>query len=255
MDEETKEELPDLATIGVELLSEKYLTYLSNLGKSELNQMARFFEKTGYLKLSFEISQDFDSKFQIALKISDLALLYALLSNYQAENPQTAASNIRKWRSLGDLALKKWNINIAECCYWMAKDYSTLLLVLTSTNNRELLERLAQAADDCGRYNIAFQAWWSIKNVDKCVNLLAKTGRFSEAAFLARTYGISTDKLQKVTDQWKEQLSTTGKEKIAERLITDFSQLAVGDAPTDSLINLDDEVHVATEDPGVELAA
>lgn len=247
MDEETNEELPDLSTIGTEQLTDEYLAYLSNLGKSELNQLARFFEKAGYLKLSFELSQDFDSKFQIAMTIGELPMLYNLLLTYQSENPSTEVSNVRKWKNLGDLAMKKWNLKIAEECYWMAKDYSTLLLVLTSTNNRELLARLAESAESSGRFNVAFQAWWSIKEVELCVDLLAKTGRFSEAAFLGRTYGVPNEKLKAVTDLWKEKLSSLKKEKIRDRLVTDFSEVQ------ESLINLDEETSVA--DTELEIAA
>lgn len=270
VDEETNEEIPDLGTIGSEQLSEEYSAYLSNLAKSELNQLARFFEKAGYLKLSFQFSQDFDSKFQIALTISELPLLYKLLSEYQSQNPSTAVSNIRKWKNLGDLAVKKWNLKIAEDCYWMAKDYSTLLLLLTSTNSKPLLERLAELAEQSGRYNIAFQAWWSVQNVEKCVELLVKTERFSEAAFLGRTYGASAEKLRAVTDAWKEQLSTKGKSRIAERLIADFDDItfeepasepsavvAATETPNDdALISLDDDLPAQSEDSAaLELAA
>lgn len=236
-DEELNEEIPDITTVGTEQLSEEYSAYMSNLGKSELNQLARFFEKSGYLKLSFQLSQDFDSKFLIALTISDLDSLYSLLSDYQNENPSTAVTNVRKWKNLGDSALKKWNMKIAEDCYWMAKDYSTLLLLLTSTCNKELLARLAEAAESSGRYNIAFQAWWSIQNTEKCVELLVKTERYSEAAFFGRTYGISSTKLHDVIGKWKNQLDTTGREKISERLITELTGLSLEDS-----VNVEPEV-------------
>lgn len=270
IDEETNEEIPDLGTIGSEQLTEEYSAYLSNLAKSELNQLARFFEKAGYLKLSFQLSQDFDSKFQIALTISELPLLYNLLSEYQTQNPSTAVSNVRKWKSLGDLAVKKWNLKIAEDCYWMAKDYPTLLLLLTSTNSKPLLERLAELAEESGRYNIAFQAWWSVQNVDKCVELLVKTERFSEAAFLGSTYGVSTGKLRAVTEAWKEQLSTKGKSRIADRLIADFDEISIEDSVSqpiaaspaaeasndDALISLDDDLPAEPQDPAtLELTA
>lgn len=273
IDEETNEEIPDLTTIGSAQLTEEYSGYLSNLAKSELNQLARFFEKAGYLKLSFELSQDFDSKFQIALSISDLSTLYSLLSEYQEQNPSTTVSNVRKWKNLGDLAVKKWNLKIAEDCYWMAKDYSTLLLLLTSTSNRILLERLAESAEESGRYNVAFQAWWSIKNVDKCVDILVKTERFSEGAFLGRTYGASSQKLQTVTDLWKKQLVDKGKSRISDRLIVDFSDITIEDdveesqespeipraidtGDADALISLDDDITTPVQDStALELTA
>lgn len=260
MDEEHGE-LPDLSTIGMELLSEEYAAYLANLGKSELNQLARFFEKAGYLKLSFELLLDFDSKFQIALSISDLTQLYSLLSDYQTEHPSSAAINVRKWKSLGDLAVRKWNLRIAEDCYWMANDYSTLLLLLTSTCNRQLLERLAEKAEAAGKYNIAFQAWWSVRNTDRCADLLVRTERYSEAAFLGRTYGVSAEKLQNVIESWKAQLRALGKEKLAERLISNLPGLSVeknlANGPLEeenTLIDLDDAPNDLSDPAVLELA-
>ncbi|KAF3988682.1 hypothetical protein FT663_02083 [Candidozyma haemuli var. vulneris] len=244
-----EEDVPDVSTIGKEDLSGEYAEYLEGLSKTELNQLSRFFEKLGYLKLSFSLSQDFDSKFQIALSTGDLNKAYELLAESQEQNPSTASANTIKWKKLGDLALEKWQIKLAEDCYWLAKDYSSLLLLLSSSNNQEQLTRLAETVEGLGKYNIAFQSWWLTGNVERCLNLLVKTERFTEAAFFGRTYGISESKLQEIVASWKKQLESKGRARISERLITNLSNLSVGEAPAqDALIDLEDNKHTIDDD-------
>lgn len=233
-DEETGEQLPDLALIAPELLSEQYAAYLANLSKAELNQVSRFFEKLGYLKLSYALSQDFDSKFQISLATGNLDQAYSLLADTHDSSPAASVSNAPKWKKLGDLAMASWNMRLAEKCYWLANDHSSLLLVLSSTNNQLQLTRLAEAAEAIGKYNIAFQAWWLTANKQKCMDLLIKTERYSEAAFLGKTYGIAPQKLAHAVQLWKDQLVAKGKSKTANRLQDDFANLRV----EDSLIDL-----------------
>lgn len=239
VDEETGEEIPDVSTITPEALSEEYTAYISNLSNGELNQLSRFFEKLGYLKLSFALSQDFDSKFQIALTTGDLPQAYQLLASSQESNPSNALVNVQKWKKLGDLAMSQWQMRLAENCYWLANDHSSLLLLLSSSNNQKLLARLAQEAEAKGKYNIAFQAMWLTSNVDGCVDLLIKTERYSEAAFLGRTYGVSGQKLEKIMELWKQQLTSNGKSKTADRLISDFGNISLGESNGGALIDLD----------------
>lgn len=245
IDEETGEEIPDVSTIAPEGLSEEYSGYLSNLSKGELNQLSRFFEKLGYLKLSFALSQDFDSKFQIALSTGDLPQAYQLLAASQESNPSTALANSQKWKKLGDLAMSQWQLKLAENCYWLANDHASLLLLLSSSNNQKLLTRLAQEAESKGKYNIAFQAWWLTANVDQCVELLIKTERYSEAAFLGRTYGVSGQKLEKIMELWKQQLASNGKSKISSRLIADFGDIKLRNG--DALIDLGEQKTVPSQ--------
>lgn len=237
-----EDNIPDVSTISPEDLSSDYKAYLTDLTKTELNQLSRFFEKLGYLKLSFDLSQDFDSKFQISLSTGDLSKAYELLAESQQKSPLTASANVSKWRKLGDLALLKWQVKLAENCYWLAKDYSSLLLLLSSSNNQMLLARLAEEAEALGKYNIAFQAWWLIGSVDRCLNLLIKTERYTEAAFFGRTYGVGADKVNEIVDLWKKKLESNGRARISERLIKSLSNLSIGEAPAqDALIDLDEQ--------------
>lgn len=258
LDENTGEEVPDLGSVGPELLTEPYSDYLSGLSKTELNQLARFFEKLGYLKLSYSLSQDFDSKFEIALTTGDLQQAYDLLAETQESSSLTAVANAPKWKKLGDLAMKKWKMKMAEECYWLANDYSSLLLMLSSSNKKLLLVRLAELAELKGLYNIAFQAWWLTGDTEKCIDLLIKTERFSEAAFLGRSYGISEHKLAEVTELWKKQLQAKGKGALSDRLVTDFSGMSVGNGRAltetkgEALIDLEND-EVAAQQAGPSL--
>lgn len=244
-----EEDVPDVGTIGTEDLSEEYSGYLEGLSKTELNQLSRFFEKLGYLKLSFSLSQDFDSKFQISLSTGNLDKAYELLAESQEKNPLSAPANTLKWKKLGDLALLRWQVKLAEDCYWLAKDYASLLLILSSSNNQKSLARLAESTETLGKFNIAFQAWWLTGNVDKCLDLLVKTERYTEAAFFGRTYGAQDKKIEEIVALWKKALDSKGRSRVSERLISGLSNLSIGEAPAqEALIDLEDNTNTIEED-------
>lgn len=247
-DEETGEQIPDVSSISEDDLSEEYSTLLKSFSKTELNQLSRFFEKLGYLTLSYSLSQDFDSKFQISLTKNDLSQAYELLLNNQKENPSTALGNASKWKKLGDLALNQWKIKLAQDCFSLAKDYSSLLLLLSSSNNVKELTKLAEECETKGKYNIAFQAWWIIGNKDKCFELLQKSERYVESAFLGHNYDIKDENISKSVELWKTKLSSLNKSRIGDRLIVDLNNLKVNGDTKESLIDLNDN----TVDSAVE---
>lgn len=238
-DEETGEEIPDLSTVSMENLSEEYLGVISEFNKTELNQLSRFFEKLGYLALSFALSQDFDSKFEISLSTGNLKQAYELLSQNQKQNPSTALANTNKWKKLGDLALNKWQIRLAQESFWLANDYSSLLLLLSSSNNKPDLIKLATECESKGKYNIAWQAWWLTGDKQKCLDLLVKSERYTEAALFAANYGFDATKVQEVVNLWKKSLIGKNKEKIADRLLDNFAQLSVNGTDATPLIDLE----------------
>lgn len=256
VDEETGEELPDLVSVTPDSLSHEYADYLENLSKTELKQLLRFFEKLGYLKLSFALSQDFDTKFQIALTTGNLNQAFDLLS----ESTEGVA-NVAKWKKLGDLALNRWQIKLAEECFWLGGDHSSLLLLLSSTNDKAKLARLAQEAKQKGRFNIAFQAFWLTGDLDSCMDLLVSSSRAGEAAILAKTYGASPAQISKVVNLWKQQLEKSGKKALAGRII-DLSEAApiesLEEKPEssngDALIDLDEpDVPLNGSGPGTQI--
>jgi len=248
IDDETGEEIPDLASVSIEDLSDDYASLKSGFSKTELNQLSRFFEKLGYLSLSYSLSQDFDSKFQISLSTGNLTQAYELLGTNQKENPSTALANSSKWKRLGDLALSKWRIQLAQDCFWLANDHSSLLLLLSSSNDQKELTRLAEECEAKGKYNIAWQAWWLSGQKEKCLDLLVKSERYPEASLFAANYGINPEKLEATVKAWKEKLQSNNKTKISERLADDLSALKLssnGSAPLIDLESRNEEI----EDP------
>jgi len=250
IDEESGEEIPDLSSIAVDSLPEEYSTLISGFNKTELNQMSRFFEKLGYLALSFSLSQDFDTKFQISLATNNLKQAYELLSTNEKQNPSTALANSTKWKKLGDLSLEKWQIKLAEDCYWLAGDYPSLLLLLSSSNNQKGLVKLAEECETKGKYNIGWQAWWLAGNKNKCTELLIKSERFTEAAVFGTNYSVDQATIADAIKSWKIDLESKNKTKISERLIDDLSNLNINgeDAAEKPLIDIEDDNEAATEE-------
>jgi coatomer subunit beta' len=232
--DEDGNEVPVLSKISLEDLLDEYSTKLRAFNKTESNQLSRFFEKLGYLALSFALSQDFDSKFQICLSLNNLSQAYDLLIENQGDNATTALANSSKWKKLAKLAMSQWKIKLAQDCYWLANDYSSLLLLLSSTNNQSELQKLAEKAELKGKYNIAWQAWWLSGSVDKCYQLLIKSDRFTEAAFFQTNYGCADS--EDVLKLWKEKLVMKNKSGIADRL-----ELPNKGEAKESLIELDEK--------------
>lgn len=86
--------------------------------------------------------------------------------------------------------------DLAEKSFNSAEDLSGLLLLHTSTGNAEGLLNLAKVATEKGRNNIAFIAYFLLRRLEDCVELLCSTGRIPEAAFFARTYHFNWNAIQ-----------------------------------------------------------
>lgn len=46
-------------------------------------------------------------------------------------------------------------------------------------------------AESTGKYNVAFEAYYMLAQVDDCLNVLVKSKRMAEAAIFARAYAPS----------------------------------------------------------------
>ena len=148
-------------------------------------------------------------------------------------------ANSTKWKKLGDLALNKWNIKLAQESFWLAKDYSSLLLLLSSTQNKSQLIKLAEVCESKGKYNIAWQSWWLVGDVGKCFDLLITSERYTEAVIFGKNYGVDPEKLIKAIELWKQTLHKKNKSKVANRLIDDFSNLQTNGSTGAPLIDLE----------------
>lgn len=96
-----------------------------------------------------------------------------------------------------------------------AQDYGGLLLLATASGNADMVGKLAVGADRDGKTNVAFLTYFLQGRLDKCLDLLIKTDRLPEAAFLARTYLPS--QVSRVVKLWKESLSNVN-QKAADAL-------------------------------------
>lgn len=82
------------------------------------------------------------------------------------------------------------------------------MLFYSSYGDIEGLANLATRAEAAGKFNIAFEAFFLIADVDKCLDVLLKAKRTGEAAHFAKSYAPS--RLAEVTRVWGEFLSEQG---------------------------------------------
>ncbi|KAF9117060.1 hypothetical protein BGX27_005610 [Mortierella sp. AM989] len=180
---------------------------LPRISHDQLNKIARFLEGQDLKELALEVSTDMEHKFDLAIQLERLDEAVVIARESDSEP---------KWKTLGDCAMNKWRINLAEECFIHAKDLSGLLLIYTSSGNAEGMKRLAAMAKDAGKSNIAFACYISLGQVEDCIEILIETERIPEAAMMARTYLPSA--VPRVLQLWKESLLTANKEKTAQAL-------------------------------------
>lgn len=179
-------------------------TLLSSIPEADLSNVARFLESQGYKEEALVVSRDPDHKFELALDLKKLETARELLAAIRKEDKDSMDTQ-NKWRKLGDLAMVKSDLTLAEKCAWEAQDWSGLLLLYTSLGNAEGLLKLAQEATAQGKGNVGFLAFFLLGKVEECIELLIKTDRIPEAAFMARSYLPSH--MSRVVTLWKQHLS------------------------------------------------
>jgi coatomer subunit beta' len=180
---------------------------LPDIPADQHNKIARFLEGQGYKELALNIADDLDHRFDLALSLGNLPIALEIAQEVDVEH---------RWKTVGDAALAAWDIRLAEKCFTNAKDLGSLLLLHSSTGNKDALTKLAAQADAAGANNVAFSALWACGDVDACIGLLVKTGRVAEAVLFSQTYRPS--RTAGLVKKWKEGLEGSGKGKIA-RLI------------------------------------
>lgn len=157
------------------------------------DKIARFLDTLNYKELAYKIVTDPDHKFDLALHLGLVDDAFQIAKHEQ---------NSTKLRHVADLALHQGLIPLAIEAYDQAEDLNSLLLIYTSLGLKNQLESLADKAFAQTKMNIAFQSYFTLQNVDKCLEVLLKSQRFGEAAFFAKTY--SPSKISQVVKKWKE---------------------------------------------------
>lgn len=183
---------------------------LEKVPQDQRNRIARFLESQDLKELALSVSTDIDHRFELATQLDDLET--ALQITQAAPYPESQS----KWRIIAEKALAAWKIKLAEESFLKAGDLSALLLIYTSTGDRDGLSRLAKLATTAGQNNVAFACQLQLGAPDQCVDLLLSTERLPEAALFARTYTPSL--VPKAVERWKRSLEESGKGKIAMKI-------------------------------------
>lgn len=177
---------------------------LPSIPADQLNKIARFLEGQGHKDLALSVATDPEHKFDLALALGQLPIALELARTADAEH---------KWKTVGDAALTAWDVALAAECFTNAKDLGSLLLLHSSTGDRDGLQALATQAEASGAHNVAFSCLWQLSDIDACINLLTKTGRNAEAVLLAQTYKPSV--AAATVGLWQESLEKEKKGRVA----------------------------------------
>lgn len=225
---------------------------LPSIPDTELNKIARFLEGQDHKELALEVATDPEHKFDLALALGHLDIALDLAKEADVEH---------KWKTVGDAALTGWNVALAAECFKNAKDIGSLLLLYSSTGDKEGLRSLSQQAQEAGAHNVAFTCLWQLADVEGCIDLLTKTGRTAEAVLFSQTYKPSST--TKTVGLWKESLERDKKGRVAktigvpgedEELFPEWDEYirleGEGKGPVD--INGHDEINGDGPDPDAE---
>jgi coatomer subunit beta' len=144
-------------------------------------------------------------KFELALALGHLPIALELAREADVEH---------KWKTVGDAALTAWDVALAAECFKNAKDLGSLLLLHSSTGDRDGLRALSAQAQEAGAHNVAFTCLWQLADVEGCIDLLTKTGRTAEAVLFSQTYKPSLT--VKTVGLWKQSLEKEKKGRVAK---------------------------------------
>ncbi|XP_023207619.1 coatomer subunit beta' [Xiphophorus maculatus] len=179
---------------------------LPTIPMEQRTRVAHFLEKQGFRQQALAVSTDLDHKFELALQLGELRMAHELALEAESEH---------KWKQLAEVASTKGQFSLAQECLHQAQDYGGLLLLATASGSADMVGKLAEGAEKDGKTNVAFLTYFMQGRTDKCLELLIKTDRLPEAAFLARTYMPS--QVSRVVKLWKENMSKVN-QKAADAL-------------------------------------
>jgi coatomer subunit beta' len=180
---------------------------LPTIPADQMNKIARFLEGQGHKELALDVATDPEHKFELSLALNQLDIALGLAKEADVEH---------KWKTVGDAALAAWDVALAQQCFTYARDLGSLLLLYSSTSDRDGLTKLAEQAQEAGAHNVAFSALWLIGDVEGCAEVLAKTGRLAEAVLFTQTYKPSLT--AGLVAQWKDTLDKSKKGRVSKLL-------------------------------------
>jgi coatomer subunit beta' len=174
------------------------------------DKLARFLDQIELKEEAFRLSQDADHKFDLAIQLNRIEEAFEIAKKEKSS---------LKWKQIGDLALISGKIDLSIECLEACDDLSGLLLIYTSLGLKDRLKHLAKRAEDLTKTNIAFACYFTLCDLEKCIDILVKAKRIPEAAFFAKTYCPS--KIDSLVELWKTDLQKShpvASQKIANPL-------------------------------------
>lgn len=178
---------------------------LPTIPADQMNKIARFLEGQGHKELALEVATDPEHKFDLALALNQLDIALEIARKADTDH---------KWKTVGDAALAGWDVPLAAECFGHAKELGSLLLLHSSTGNQEGLVELSKQAEESGAHNVAFSCSWLLGDIERCVEILTKTGRLAEAVLFSQTYKPSLT--APIVKEWKEGLEKNKRARVAK---------------------------------------
>ncbi|CAH1776242.1 unnamed protein product [Owenia fusiformis] len=169
---------------------------LPTIPREQRTRVAHFLEKQGFKSQALAVTCDPEHKFELALHLGDLKIAYTLAKEAESE---------QKWKQLAELATSKCEMGLAQECLHQAQDFGGLLLLASSAGNGRMVAKLGETAEKTGQNNVAFLSYFSLGQIERCLEVLISTGRLPEAAFFARTYMPS--RVSGIVELWKKDLA------------------------------------------------
>lgn len=185
---------------------------LPTIPPQQRNKVAKFLEAQEMPELALEVAVDPDHRLDLAVAIDRFDVALEIARSAPASGAET------RWRSIGDRALARWNVPLAQECFEHANDIQSLFLIATAKKDAELLRRVADAARAKGEFHLAFAAFLQVQDVEACVALLVEGRRFAEAATFARTYAPRL--VPRLVAQWRDAFAdqTQKRTQMGERI-------------------------------------
>lgn len=173
---------------------------LPRVPEAQRSKIARFLDAQGHKEIALEVSTDDEHRFELAVQLKRLDV---------AQEIAERANNLAKWKQLGDLATQYCKFGQAAKALTAGQDYTGLLLLYSSTNDRAGLTELAAVAEAKGKHNVAFMARYLTGDLSGCLDILTASQRVPQAAVFARSYCPSL--ATKAVGQWRKDLGAATK--------------------------------------------
>jgi coatomer subunit beta' len=191
---------------------ESAMAMLPDVADEQKGKIARFLEGQGHKEEALQVATDPEHRFDLALGLGHLDEALRLARERDEEH---------KWRLVGDAALASFDLALAQECFEHARDLGSLLLLHSSSGDRDGLARLAERARGAAAFNVLFACLWLLGDAKGAVELLRDglpegARRRPEAALLALTYAPSL--APACVSAWRAELEEAGKGRVARGL-------------------------------------